>query len=97
MAKCVKFSYAANAVLAFGGVALLVGMGAEYAPLQIAALVAVLAVTVTAFAVALVAEIGHERRRRERGASDSPAERKATAARLAEAAKELKKGATAKA
>lgn len=35
--------------------------------------------------------------RSERCASDSPAERKATAARLAEAAKELKKGATAKA
>lgn len=66
MDKCVKFTYAANAGIALGGVALLIGMGAEYAPLQIAALVAVLAVIVTAFAVALVAEIGHERRRRER-------------------------------
>lgn len=74
MAKCVKFSYATNAVLAFGGVALLVGMGAEYAPLQISALVAVLAVIVTAFAVALVAEIGHERRRRERGAHGADGE-----------------------
>ena len=58
MGKAVKFVNAANAGLALGGVALLIGMGADGCGVALAALAAAGGAMVAAFAVAYILKGG---------------------------------------